>query len=511
MKRIYVEVFFCLLLTSVLQTNAHALNDNAEWKDITGGMPSTDFRFVISGPKNNIIYAASASGLFASSDMGKYWRKVFEGKGEYKGVNCVYIDKEDMYIAADSGLFKSGDSGRSWNRVLKAAGDDKDVLSIEGVRGVIYAGTGRGIFLSRDNGKSWRRELINQVDMPVKSIAIKEGEPISVYMVTDKGVYKSDEELRSLEKIFIADVIDDDYAEYDEDDTDEPNLVPNHLTCDKDGVLYLSASKGIFVSGDSGKSWTKFSDTGLLDRRVNHVLISDTHRGRLYAATGAGVFEYAEADGRWREMYAGMRSGLVRHLAFVSGDERIVLAAARDGIYKSVENKSISDFSPEDIVSNFDDEPSANEVQQAAIKYAEVQPEKIDGWRKGAAFRSLLPSFGVDYDRTLTYDTGIDTYQRGPFDWGMDLTWDLADLIWNPYQKDIDVRSKLMVQLRDDILDQVTRLYFERRRLQIDMFMAPDAGQKMRIEKELRLQELTASIDALTGGWFSREIAERRK
>jgi len=42
------------------------------------------------------------------------------------------------------------------------------------------------------------------------------------------------------------------------------------------------------------------------------------------------------------------------------------------------------------------------------------------------------------------------------------------------------------MQLRDDILDEVTRLYFERG----------------------RLQELTADIDGLTGGYLSRRLRE---
>ena len=67
-----------------------------------------------------------------------------------------------------------------------------------------------------------------------------------------------------------------------------------------------------------------------------------------------------------------------------------------------------------------------------------------------------------------------------------------------------------MVQLRDDILDEVTHLYFERRRLQIEFLQNPPKDVNKLIEKELRLQKLTADIDAMTGGYLSREI-ERRK
>ena len=65
-----------------------------------------------------------------------------------------------------------------------------------------------------------------------------------------------------------------------------------------------------------------------------------------------------------------------------------------------------------------------------------------------------------------------------------------------------------MVQLRDDILNEVTRYYYERRRLQIDLAMNPPRDRSKELEKELRLQELTAYIDALTGGYFSSCIKE---
>ena len=60
-----------------------------------------------------------------------------------------------------------------------------------------------------------------------------------------------------------------------------------------------------------------------------------------------------------------------------------------------------------------------------------------------------------------------------------------------------------MVQLRNDIVDEVTRTYFERRRLQISLLIDPPSDQPKTLEKELRLQELTALIDGLTGGYFS--------
>ncbi|MBI5098349.1 MAG: hypothetical protein HZB30_03800 [Nitrospirae bacterium] len=68
-----------------------------------------------------------------------------------------------------------------------------------------------------------------------------------------------------------------------------------------------------------------------------------------------------------------------------------------------------------------------------------------------------------------------------------------------------------MVELRDDILNEVTRLYFERRKMQIEMFLSPHADIKEKTDKELRLQELTSDIDALTGSYLSKRLVQIRK
>ena len=123
-------------------------------------------------------------------------------------------------------------------------------------------------------------------------------------------------------------------------------------------------------------------------------------------------------------------------------------------------------------------EPSIQQVRQAAIRYAEVMPEKIQGWRNRAVWRNFFPRFTLgldrDKDQTIASSTsgGKTTFTVGPEDesFGLDLgfTWDLANLVWNPDQTSIDTRSRLMVQLRQDLLEEVTRLYFERKRLRLE-------------------------------------------
>lgn len=65
-----------------------------------------------------------------------------------------------------------------------------------------------------------------------------------------------------------------------------------------------------------------------------------------------------------------------------------------------------------------------------------------------------------------------------------------------------------MVQLRNDLLDEVTRLYFERRRLQLELSANMPDEKDEKALKHLRLEELTANIDALTGGYLSEALNE---
>ena len=166
------------------------------------------------------------------------------------------------------------------------------------------------------------------------------------------------------------------------------------------------------------------------------------------------------------------------------------------------------------------DEPGINEVQQEAIKYAEVEPEKISLWRKQAAKKALLPTLSAGVNRDTgdlwhwesgsTTKSGDDALVRGrdSVGWDIRLTWDLGELVWNNDQTSIDVRSRLMVELRGDILDEVTKMYFERIRVKIEMDNLAIEDRKKWAEKELRLQELTASLDALTGGYFSKRLGK---
>ncbi len=175
-------------------------------------------------------------------------------------------------------------------------------------------------------------------------------------------------------------------------------------------------------------------------------------------------------------------------------------------------------------------EPSIDQVHQWAMQYAEVTPEKIARWRRLLKRKYWLPrvSLGVDVDKNRTVSdslwgtsSGGGRYFQGPddksfdsnFNWDVSVTWDLYDIVWHNDQLDIDIRSRATVKLREEIIEKVTTLYFERRKLQWELLTRPVLDEEERVKKEMRLEQLTALINSFTGGRFSRNCdgCEERK
>jgi len=69
--------------------------------------------------------------------------------------------------------------------------------------------------------------------------------------------------------------------------------------------------------------------------------------------------------------------------------------------------------------------------------------------------------------------------------------------------------AREIIELRDDVLDEVTQLYFERRRVLLQLASQPSArsGESQRLR--LRTDELGSGLDAWTGGWWSRAASSQ--
>jgi len=171
------------------------------------------------------------------------------------------------------------------------------------------------------------------------------------------------------------------------------------------------------------------------------------------------------------------------------------------------------------VLAKFASEPSIREVQEAAILYTRSHPDIIDSWRFRARTNALMPEFrakvNTNFDRDLRTRTNTDaseavvrtTDDNNTLQLEFRATWDLDRVIFDRNELGVWREAVRMSNLRDRVVDEVTRRYYERRRLQVDLELSPPTELGDRVRKELRVQELSADLDAMTGGWFSEKLS----
>lgn len=515
-----------------------AATANAEWTRFSQGSGEADLRHVAIDPVSPaILFAAGEKVLYRSLDGAKTWKKAMSLTGKSHKINAVYIDpieNKNIYVSSTKGLYHSIDQGKHWRLIFKPAQDKRQTVYCAVRRPAdppsLWIGTAAGLF---------RRDLRSQEVLPVEglpntqvySVVFTNSDKTDVIIATDNGIYRSPDGMSRWERVEAnigtpAETEGDTTLE--QFDIEEFSTVPmfSQLVYWQAQDKFLAASsKGLLEAKADAASWTPIAGENLPDKKINGVAVSsDT----FYVATDRGVYRRDTRLGKFVSVSEGLDSPDTRAILYDKRGDRLIAATAK-GLFRwqapeyPVMPQTVIEMqapSKEEVLKKFTSEPSIMAVQKAAIEYAEVHPDKINNWRQAATKKALLPSLslhgGEDINQNIDLDRGgtndPDRFIQGPeeksFDWYVTASWDLGDLVWNDDQTSIDTRSRLMVELREDVLNEVTHLYYERRRLQIEMTLSPAKDLPLQLEKEIRLSELTAQIDALTGGYFSKALID---
>ncbi len=235
-------------------------------------------------------------------------------------------------------------------------------------------------------------------------------------------------------------------------------------------------------------------------------------------ATDRGLVVAPNAIGPWRRAAspAGSTPALAiaidGDMALVAGSRGLIVGTPREAL-----NISSAPLAAKPVASC---DPPILEVQRAALRYLHLSGDPAAAMRRGVRLRGLLPLVTLEgrkghggdtrnnYDESFVsggyrklYDRDdLDTQDR---DVQMRLTWDLGDTLYNPEQIDVSTEARRLIELRDDVLDELDQLYFDRRRA-LDAASAAPADSADAARERLRAEELAAGLDAWTDGWFGR-------
>ncbi len=492
---------------------------------------------LVSDPRDPAkVLIASAHQIYEETQGGT-WKHLWEIQGAQNEIRKLFYFKEapdSLFVLTQGGVFRGDLIQSRWGKIY-------DGKSSEGELPLSFAllpedpdhwflGTSRGLFESDDAGKTWFRfsQFSEKQSIPIIAFAANR------FFVAAKNRLFVSHDLLHFKMIFslssptleetLENPAEDSFTEGLSSSTPFTTLISSG---EIEPVLWLGTTKGVFESRDSGKSWSLLPTSGLREVAIEHLVYARKSR-KLIAGTAKGIYVFDSGKGSWTELFQGLAQHAIFGMAVLEGEKDSLVANTPEGVmrypltFEEIPTPSTWLVSPER-TKLFSElirmEPTSREVHQAVIRYGNLSQWKIKRWQAESRLSALAPTLSlgrdfsqrnnIDVDRAdvITRDTFIDGPDDTTESWDMNVSWDFGDFLWSSNQTSIDSREKLMVELRNDLLSEATRIYHERRRLEMEFVFSPPAAEREHFERLIRLDELTSLLDAMTDGFFSQRLA----
>lgn len=416
-----------------------------------------------------------------------------------------------LWVGTDVGLFVVGLEGRTVDR-SPAPGSGREIRRFsQGSGRCALAATGRGVFEETPTG-AWRQINGEAPDQDVTAL-VCEGSG-NVWLVSGGDLYELAS--KSLENGTNSVVV----QRHVLPGLHEPILDLAGNPEAGDGPLVLT-SRRLFRRLPNGQ-WTGLDlplAPGVDARRILRAA------GRLWIAAERGLYEAPAAAGPWRLADESLSGWAFTALA--SRGTNIAAAGERgviEGTRVAPQGPSTrSEFRRPPTPLLIPQDPSRADLQRAVLDYLELDRGPGRSLAARARARGWLPAFelrgayggarrrDLDYDQTFTSGEDRlfldrDRSRSRDFDVAAVLRWDLGDTVFHPEELDVAKERREVIELRDEVLDEVHRLYFERQRVLLAWAAIGDAGVPEARALALRADELGAGLDAWTGGWWNARV-----
>jgi len=163
-------------------------------------------------------------------------------------------------------------------------------------------------------------------------------------------------------------------------------------------------------------------------------------------------------------------------------------------------------------------EPPIEAVQEAAVRYIDCAPAAIRALGRDARAFGALPDVQLEGSVDKDRQTDLDAFDQveglsddAGWELSVELQWDLADLVTSYERIRTLSEQQRRMELRQRVLEDVTRCYYDRLRAVAELEMTPDLEPLEREQLRIRIDELTAHLDAMTGGEYREMLDEPRR
>lgn len=301
-------------------------NGTAPWIDVSAGLAGRRVYSVAASPTppSSTVYAGlSDYGIFKSTNAAASWAPANSGLFATR-VTAIEIDPDDtahIFVAVDGGLFESSDRGATWTS--RGVGTRiNDVAADPSLAGVWYAADAvTGLFKSTDDGASWASSGSGLGSVRVNVIGIDPSDSDVVYAGTNIGVYKS--VTAGASWIYVGPTTRDVRAL-----TVDP-LTPTTL------YAGLQHGYGVYKSSDGGASWAQINN-GISTTDVRCMGIDAEDPAIVYAGTTVGPYKSTDGGASWTLFREGM-TGYPESLLVDPADSNTLYAGTLFGVYVSTD------------------------------------------------------------------------------------------------------------------------------------------------------------------------------
>jgi hypothetical protein len=435
----------------------------------------------------------------------------------------------DLWIASDQGLWLLDANGRLQSRAPAPGEDARLVHRVTGVPGLLVVSTAAGAFVSPD-GESWQRVREGVPRAAVRATAVRAWRPadgagsdirrFEIWLLVTNEVWRLEVESRAGELRLLP-------ARRPEIPGRPASQQPMDVVIDLEGgelaILYPRAIARILPGRIAEARWDvayPVLPPGAVNTRL--------HAGApgVWLATDQGLLRAAALPGPW--VRESSPAGTAPAFDVAGSGDRVHVATAiglLEGTRIAAGAAAGSELSIARAVARLPIDPDLQSVHERALAYSGLRPEYFRRLERGLGRRGWLPSMslraGAAYDRD-TADDQDESFTYGElhslndrfsarsrdFEGSITLTWDFADLAYPTEAPDLSREARQVVTLRDNVLDEVNQLYFDRRRVLVALSSYADRSDPEAVSLEIRSRELAAGLDAWTGGWFSLHVRE---
>ena len=480
------------------------------------------------------IYIATSFGAYFSSIESPNWEKFFENKSTE--TNKINLQKTNEDYTGDFDVDSDNDNEFNSEQI-----NDEDINSIVNEinsltidNNFVYLSTNTSLWIYDLKEKSFRR-LNEGLEPDILSgnyeifFSLKNNNDL--FLATSNGVYLFDDKNLTWDKISVG---------IEKLQNGRTNV--KHLLIDKEGNLWAACGTGVYKTNDNGKSWKRISD-GIRknDDGFQEALYLFESNETLYVTCASGVYYLDKRNNEWIDFTQGIRSkesnkkvywiSRLQDNFYVATDEGLFITGD-SGHSPQISSLLLKGKIESDFANLNEMEPSVIEVQKQALKFSSL-PTTGDykRYRTQARLRNLIPRVGVDLNTTGTstnyyqLDNGIATdaslnnkfngdstkrYQHdGKAFKQFSVLWNTDQLFYDDEIRYILNQARLTANIKENLLDDVTRIYFKRRKLQLESLSNIEIDPLEKIQMSLEIAELTGQLDSRTGGWFSKEVEKR--